>query len=200
MKQGLPSELTSLAMRGVLTSMTRGSNMARLHYKGKEKHPHLLCHTNTTSILQHLPSSTQVGIDATLISYTDASSISDALSAKDSSLVETKTNLVDHVWGSDRPKRPHEQVYELDVKYTGTFAHYVLRKHRVPNDHPGRSTKDKLDKLRAQLVKREKKGIVITMLDEIAWLFNLRGSDIDYNPGGHASRPFVDSSTDGMVL
>jgi Xaa-Pro aminopeptidase len=25
--------------------------------------------------------------------------------------------------------------------------------------------------------------MVVTMLDEVAWLFNLRGSDIDFNPG-----------------
>jgi len=31
--------------------------------------------------------------------------------------------------------------------------------------------------------KKKAKAVVVTMLDEVAWLFNLRGSDIDYNPG-----------------
>lgn len=31
--------------------------------------------------------------------------------------------------------------------------------------------------------KKEVHAIVVNMLDEVAWLFNLRGSDIDYNPG-----------------
>lgn len=33
--------------------------------------------------------------------------------------------------------------------------------------------------------KKKAKAVVVTMLDEVAWLFNLRGSDIDYNPGEH---------------
>jgi len=31
--------------------------------------------------------------------------------------------------------------------------------------------------------KKKAKAVVVTMLDEVAWLFNLRGSDINYNPG-----------------
>jgi len=31
------------------------------------------------------------------------------------------------------------------------------------------------------------RAMVVTMLDEVAWLFNLRGSDIDFNPG----RPLI---------
>jgi Xaa-Pro aminopeptidase len=48
----------------------------------------------------------------------------------------------------------------------------------------GESHLDKLRRLREDLVKKKAKAMVVTMLDEVAWLFNLRGSDIDYNPGG----------------
>lgn len=38
-------------------------------------------------------------------------------------------------------------------------------------------------------VKAEKQAaLVVNMLDEVAWLFNLRGSDIDYNPGMYPPR------------
>ena len=37
--------------------------------------------------------------------------------------------------------------------------------------------------MRDELEKKKAKAIVVTMLDEVAWLFNLRGSDIDFNPG-----------------
>jgi Xaa-Pro aminopeptidase len=47
----------------------------------------------------------------------------------------------------------------------------------------GESHLDKLRRLRDDLVKKKAKAMVVTMLDEVAWLFNLRGSDIDYNPG-----------------
>jgi Xaa-Pro aminopeptidase len=37
--------------------------------------------------------------------------------------------------------------------------------------------------VREELAKKKYQAVVVTMLDEVAWLFNLRGSDIDYNPG-----------------
>ena len=37
--------------------------------------------------------------------------------------------------------------------------------------------------MREELEKKKAKAIVVTMLDEVAWLYNLRGSDIDFNPG-----------------
>lgn len=52
-------------------------------------------------------------------------------------------------------------------------------------ERSGQSHQDKLAKVREQLKKLEDgkvKALVLTALDEIAWLFNLRGSDIMYNP------------------
>jgi hypothetical protein len=37
--------------------------------------------------------------------------------------------------------------------------------------------------VREELEKKKAKAVIVTMLDEVAWLFNLRGSDIDFNPG-----------------
>ena len=42
--------------------------------------------------------------------------------------------------------------------------------------------KTKLDELRKELDKKKSSGFIVSMLDEIAWLFNLRGNDIPYNP------------------
>ena len=36
--------------------------------------------------------------------------------------------------------------------------------------------------MREEITKKQAKALVLTALDEIAWLFNLRGSDIAYNP------------------
>lgn len=47
----------------------------------------------------------------------------------------------------------------------------------------GQSSADKIAKVREEMKKKKAKAVVVTMLDEVAWLFNLRGSDIDYNPG-----------------
>ena len=76
-------------------------------------------------------------------------------------------NLVDPVWGSAqpaRPERPKNPVFVLDVKYAG------------------RAHTEKLGHVRQELEKPKARALVVTMLDEVAWLFNLRGSDVDFNP------------------
>lgn len=74
-------------------------------------------------------------------------------------------NIVDLVWHKDRPSRPNATVSHLDTKYSGE-GHV-----------------EKIARLREELRKKKAKGLVVTMLDEVAWLFNLRGADIDFNPG-----------------
>jgi Xaa-Pro aminopeptidase len=81
-----------------------------------------------------------------------------------STLVPT-SNLVDKVWGDERPSRPSNSVFPLEEKYTG------------------KSSKDKIARLRQQVEKNKATATVVTQLDEVAWLFNLRGSDIPFNPG-----------------
>ena len=48
--------------------------------------------------------------------------------------------------------------------------------------YAGKSYEDKLTDLRKEIKKKKAAGMVVSMLDEIGWLFNLRGSDIPYNP------------------
>ena len=55
-------------------------------------------------------------------------------------------------------------MFSHDIKYAGT------------------SHTDKLGIVRQELEKQKARALVVTMLDEVAWLFNLRGSDIDFNP------------------
>ncbi|KAI0341347.1 Creatinase/aminopeptidase [Trametopsis cervina] len=104
-----------------------------------------------------------IGMDPALISATDAESLQTSLKAKDSQLVSLTENLVDQVW-EDRPSRPTNEVFPLEIKFSG-------------EPHT-----EKIKKVQDELVKRKHKAVVVNMLDEVAWLFNLRGSDIDYNP------------------
>lgn len=80
------------------------------------------------------------------------------------SLTGVKENLVDVVWGSERPPRPLEKVKALPEKYAG------------------KPFQEKIEDLRKELDKKKAAGMIVSMLDEIAWLFNLRGNDIPYNP------------------
>ena len=52
----------------------------------------------------------------------------------------------------------------------------------MPLELAGDSSADKLHRLRTILHEEGARGMVVTMLDEVAWLTNLRGSDVDYNP------------------
>ncbi|KAK5051884.1 hypothetical protein LTR84_002687 [Exophiala bonariae] len=105
-----------------------------------------------------------VGVDPTLITSTDARKLSATLAKQSqATLVGISENLVDQIW-TDRPARPAEPVIVLSEKYAG------------------KSLKEKLEDLRKDLKKKKTAGMVVSMLDEVAWLFNLRGSDIPYNP------------------
>ncbi|KAJ5665334.1 Xaa-Pro aminopeptidase P [Penicillium maclennaniae] len=105
-----------------------------------------------------------VGVDPSLITAAGARKLAETLEKNGSSLVGIQQNLVDLVWGKDRPARPVEKVRVHPVKYAG------------------KPFQDKIADIRKELETKKKAGFVVSMLDEIAWLFNLRGSDIPYNP------------------
>ena len=67
-------------------------------------------------------------------------------------------------WWKDRPAIPHSQVTWLDEKSVGE------------------TRREKLDWLRGEMKKAGCVSMFLTSLDEIAWLLNVRGEDIDYNP------------------
>ena len=106
-----------------------------------------------------------VGVDPTVMTAEQARKLSEKITKKGGSdLKPISQNLVDLVWAKEKPTRPNEKVKVLDVKYTG------------------KKFEEKLADLRKELEKKKSQGIIVSMLDEIAWLFNLRGNDINYNP------------------
>jgi Xaa-Pro aminopeptidase len=105
-----------------------------------------------------------VGVDPTVITASEARKLGETLKKKaHASLVGVDQNLVDQIW-TKRPARPAEKVIVLS------------------EDYAGKSFKDKISELRKEVSKKKAAGMVVSMLDEIAWLFNLRGNDIPYNP------------------
>jgi Xaa-Pro aminopeptidase len=123
---------------------------------------HKLSWTRTT---EQAEGGKTVGVDPTVITAPDARKLSETLKKKaSSSLVDVKENLIDQVWASDRPPRPKEKVRVLAEKYSG------------------KKFQSKIEELRKEIDKKKAAGIIISMLDEVAWLFNLRGNDIPYNP------------------
>ncbi|KAL8710954.1 MAG: hypothetical protein Q9220_004553 [cf. Caloplaca sp. 1 TL-2023] len=107
-----------------------------------------------------------VGVDPTVITApAEARKLAEKIKKKGgASLQGVKANLVDLAWGNKRPSRPNEKVLALDLKYAG------------------KGFDEKIEDLRKELDKKKSAGLIISMLDEVAWLFNLRGNDIPYNP------------------
>ncbi|KAJ3917949.1 putative Xaa-Pro aminopeptidase P [Lentinula edodes] len=138
-------------------------------------------------LTNNLPASSRIGIDPTLIAENDSKSLSGSRKQAESkgsqTLVPLTTNLVDLIWGSDRPPRPKNAVVPLDEKYSGE------------------SVTSKLNRLASAVSSNTPAPLafVLTALDDIAWLFNLRGSDIAYNPVffSYAVVHFEPSEADG---
>jgi hypothetical protein len=116
---------------------------------------------------QEMPRQSRVGIDPEVLSFAESRNLSTEFekAKRDVTLVPVKENLVDQVWNT-KPSRPSNPIFRLDEKYTGA------------------SVSSKLQRLREQLAKVGSPGLVVSQLDEVAWLLNLRGSDIPYNPVG----------------
>ncbi|KAM8924169.1 xaa-Pro aminopeptidase 1 [Pelodytes ibericus] len=114
-------------------------------------------------LLNVLPEGSRVGVDPFIIQTDQWKSMSLALKNAGHSLVPVQENLIDVIW-ADRPPRPCQPLITLGLKYTG-----------IPWKH-------KIEALRTAMAEKKASWIVLTALDEVAWLFNLRGSDVEYNP------------------
>ncbi|GJC95463.1 metallopeptidase family M24 [Colletotrichum higginsianum] len=106
-----------------------------------------------------------VAVDPELITGSIAKKLAERIKRSGGSdLLPLNENLVDLVWAGNRPTRPKNPVKVLPVKFSG------------------KDVGTKLKELRQELSKKNSRAFVVSMLDEIAWLFNLRGDDIPYNP------------------
>jgi len=110
-----------------------------------------------------------VGADPFVMSPKEWSRYENALENSNHSLKVTTPNLVDSVW-HNRPNPTRNKIYPLALKYTGKSSAEKLVNVRKEMNETGMVKDCKADVL------------LLSMLDEIAWLTNLRGSDIEYNP------------------
>ncbi|KAI5424336.1 Aminopeptidase P2, variant 5 [Lathyrus oleraceus] len=127
----------------------------------------------------------RVGIDPFLFTSDAAEELKQVISEKNHELVYLyNSNLVDEIWKEARPESPNKPVRVHDLKYAGL------------------DVASKLSTLRSELVKAGSSAIIVSALDEIAWLLNLRGSDIPHSPVVYAyliveidgAKLFIDNS------
>jgi Xaa-Pro aminopeptidase len=103
-----------------------------------------------------------VGLDGQSFGAASARTLAATLSAAGIRL-ETGLDLIDEVW-KDRPPIPANIAFELPV------------------DVAGQSVADKIEAINSLLRRSGADATLLCALDEVAWTFNLRGSDVDYNP------------------
>lgn len=119
-------------------------------------------------------SKVNIGVDPKLISYklyeklnTKVTEFSKRFPKAEIELSPVKDNLIDLIWKDfeEVPVSDLSLIKILDEKYTGE------------------SVQSKVEKV-IKYIKKDSKsnGLIINALDEIAWLLNLRGSDIEFNP------------------
>ncbi len=103
-----------------------------------------------------------VAVDARVLGLSTARQMSETLDAR-SIVQRTDADLLDEVW-EGRPGLPSAPVFEHASAFTD------------------QSRADKLSETRAAMGKLGANRHFISTLDDIAWLFNLRGADVHYNP------------------
>ena len=105
----------------------------------------------------------QVGFDPAVVSMQAHKIYSSALHSAGSAMVPIAGNLVDDVW-EEQPNPPSNGIYALHESVTGS------------------GVAEKLSNVRKEMADAGVDKLVITKLDEIAWVTNLRGDDIQFNP------------------
>lgn len=110
----------------------------------------------------HLAEGDSVAVDGNVLSIAEQDRLLDAFEANDITLI-TERDLLTEVW-TDRPALPAASLYVHDAQFLA------------------QSAIDKLAAVRVGMAEAGATHHLLSSLDDIAWLTNLRGADVDYNP------------------
>lgn len=124
---------------------------------------------STPTVAAHLaailPPHAKVGVDALMHSKDDGRKLTEALAASSKSLSTLASpNPVDVVWGTNRPAVPTAPIRVHPLQFAGV------------------SSVDKLVSLRAQMEAKNCDAFLVSSLDEVCWLYNIRGDDVPHCP------------------
>ena len=120
---------------------------------------HNLCEADTTSAKQTQP---KIAVNPEMYSVNGYRELKATLEEGGLSLVSI--DLISPLWTEGRPAIPTSLLYEYEEKYAGE------------------SVASKLNRVRKVLQERHCQALVVSALDEIGWLLNIRGKDVDYTP------------------
>ena len=104
-----------------------------------------------------------VGLDGNVNSFAEVAAMEQELATKGNITVRTDADPMAELW-TDRPVIPDNEIQLHPLEYSGE------------------STSSKISRVRKYLSECGADGLLVTALDEIAWVLNLRGSDVHCNP------------------
>ncbi len=113
-------------------------------------------------IKEKTPEHGWLGFDGRVVNALLGIKLKEALEKKDAK-IDSSSDLVDAIW-EDRPAISKEPAYLLDIKWVG------------------KPRKEKLSEIREVMEEKKADSFILTSLDDIAWLLNIRGNDVTYNP------------------
>ncbi len=114
-------------------------------------------------VTRNIPKGGKLGFDPWLVTIREAGRFETACSEAGAELIALDSNPIDAIW-DDRPPAPARPVVQQPLQFAGM------------------SSADKLRGIAEGLSQRGAKACVLTQTDAVAWLFNLRGSDIPHTP------------------
>lgn len=113
-------------------------------------------------IVTNLTQGSVVGFDGRVMNVNDANKYKQAFMMHDIKMVTDK-DLVGRIW-DDRPALPCTETFHYDEKYAG------------------KSISEKLTQVREAMKGYNCRSHIVTKIDEIAWLYNLRAHDVPHFP------------------
>ena len=111
---------------------------------------------------QALEAGNTVGFDGQTYSITEAANLEQTLRRKNIK-INASADLIRSLW-ADRPAIPMDTLFEMPIEMSG------------------QSTTDKITAIKRMLQQAGADCTVLSALDEVAWTFNIRGTDVKYNP------------------
>lgn len=113
-------------------------------------------------LAEHLVEGDSVAVDGNVLSIAEQDRLLNAFDAHEITLI-TERDVLAEIW-ADRPALPDAALYSHDASFVA------------------QSATSKLAAVRAGMAEAGATHHLLSSLDDIAWLTNLRGADVDYNP------------------
>ncbi len=113
-------------------------------------------------LMENMKSGETVSFDGRLFSANEYKEFKKIKDKKDINIVMDK-DLIEEIW-NNKPELPKEKAFLHDIKYCG------------------KSAKEKIEEVRVEMKKMGAQSYIISSLDDIAWLYNIRGNDVKDTP------------------